>query len=258
MLLPLMTALFVEQHSTHVSLSEGAVHLSMVRTRMPYIARWQLCSIVSQQAGALSGQLPGEMGSLGQASLTAKHLHAILSIVLPSLSATQLTTKVKNRVSWSTMDATLRRQLELCARLLACSQRQFLVDEEWKLLDDPTDFLTRIVREFAQGDKEVKRLPSDTAYPSCPSSILANSPWAVHVLAPILQNFPEVGATGSRDVAIDDTPRSQNVKSPLNASKMAISFSWLLPLARRHSRQEDAGHQLLTSTGSLGAPITLM
>jgi hypothetical protein len=163
--------------------------------------------------------MPGEVGSLGKASLTAQQLSAILSIVLTSLSATQLTLKAKSRVSWSTLDATLRRQLELCARLLACAQRQFLVDEEWKLLDDPNDLLTRIVRGFAQEDDEVKRLPSDTAYPSCPPSILANSPWAVHVLAPLLESFPEVGATGNSGVSnpTDDNFQSHGVTREANA-----------------------------------------
>ncbi|CAB9503037.1 protein kinase TEL1 [Seminavis robusta] len=177
--------------------------------------------IVGQQAATLRGLMPGELGDLGEATLTAKEIGLILSIVLSSLTAVQPTLTVKNRISWNTLDVTIQRHLELCARLLACAQRQFLVDQEWMLLEDPNAFFVRIVKEFSRDDDEVKRLSSsDATYPSCSPAIMAKSPWATQILAPLIQNFP-LGSNKGTDATVPmdiDGSNSQSLTPSLSQS----------------------------------------
>jgi hypothetical protein len=105
--------------------------------------------------------------------------------VISSLSKLDFSFTAKKRTIWKTLDLNVRRHLELCARLLACAQRQFLVDKEWSLLDDPSAFLLRMARDE---DGVAKSAPRDGD--SLPSSHLADSPWIQTVVQPLVKNLP--------------------------------------------------------------------
>ena len=118
---------------------------------------------------------------------------------MSSLSKVELTLTIKKRVVWKGLDATVQRHLELCSRLLACYQRLFLVEEEWKLLGDPNDFLARAVMELSRDKDDLMQLPQEYRYPVCPPDVLVNSPWIQLVLQPILESLPN-SKTGSMAV----------------------------------------------------------
>lgn len=150
--------------------------------------------VVCQEAGRLRGLLPGELGNLSRASsIDREQLESLLAMVIPSLSKVELSLTIRKRVLWKGLDSTVQRHLELCCRLLACSQRMFLVGEEWELLSDPNDFFTRMTKELSRANKDdLMQLPPNKQYPVCPPDVLAKSPWISLVFQPILDSLPNI------------------------------------------------------------------
>jgi hypothetical protein len=121
-------------------------------------------------AGRLQGFMPGDLGSVGPASLSLRRLDTILTVVLEelekmlgeassssshlkppqasSLQQQQHHVRVKHHTKnsrvmiWQPLSHRQRRHLELSARLLACAQRMYWTKQAFDAMPDPTQSLT--------------------------------------------------------------------------------------------------------------------
>ena len=213
-------------------------------------------SIVCQEAGRLRGLLPGELGRLGStASIDREQLEILLPLVMSSLSKVELTLTTKKRVLWKGLDVTRQRHLELCSRLLACYQRLFLVEEEWKLLGDPNDFLARMTNELSRDKDDLMQLPQEHRYPVCPPGVLVKSPWIQLVLQPILESLPnskiENMVVESAATLVPDQHAQNLNRDPMTNDKLHIFNHPLLDCINPSSNQNRVDSKIL-------APLLLL
>ena len=174
-------------------------------------------SNVNQEAGKLRGLLPGDLGSLGRASLNSKQLDTLLPSVLLSLTKLDLSFTAKKRTTWKALDSNVRRHLEVCARLIACAQRQYLIERDWALLEDPNEYLTGKVKEFAWAQRKDDLMCARTSAKDRPNesslSLLQQSPWVQHIIRPLLETVPMSDGSTSSDYPMADVNDATNTQS---------------------------------------------
>jgi len=150
---------------------------------------------VSQVAGKLQGLAAGDLGDLGDASLSLRQLNSILELVMAN--------NLKHASDDIRLSSFRQTQLELTAKLFACAQRLYLGNAEWSLLGDPTEALVSLVRDEDHVE-DYLRLPlpmTKRTSEVCSVSTMAKSPFVRHVLAPLYRSTPT-------PVSSADTPLS--------------------------------------------------
>ncbi|KAG7361239.1 phosphatidylinositol 3- and 4-kinase [Nitzschia inconspicua] len=144
---------------------------------------------VSQVAGNIQGRLSDDLGDLGAASLSEKHLTELLRLVVGSTSKVLETSesnagtsnrRTRNQKSpgqtlWRRLDLRQRRHLELASRLLACAQRLFLAREGAKEL--PIDKLKSLVTASNTGRDGLSPSKYMPGHPRLSVEVLSRSPW---------------------------------------------------------------------------------
>lgn len=101
--------------------------------------------------------------------------------------------------TWRRLGERQKRHLELCVRLLACSQRMYLAEENWKCMDDPVSEITGSI-EFDDNPESIhpesqwtdSNLEEDNGLPM---SEVASSPFMNNILAPIWSAIVDLQAT---------------------------------------------------------------
>lgn len=148
-------------------------------------------SLVCQEAGRQRGLLPGDFGNLRRASLTKQQIDSLLNLVMSSLSKIELSIASKKRsgMLWKPLDSNYRLHLELCARLMACAQRQFFVETEWNQIENHDNHLTKMVKESGRDKDEISELLHfDQQRKQLVDS--SESPWMKNITTPILRVLP--------------------------------------------------------------------
>ena len=144
---------------------------------------------VCQTAGKLQGLMPGDLGDLKGASLSSKKVCGLMDLLLGQIVKQGETVNV-----WP-VNAQLRLQFELTARLLACSQRQYLSRSEWKQWKDPIQESALIVdqepspNDYLRIDRKLLR--NDV----CPVDVRARSPFIEGVLRFLFSSSSSLAAT---------------------------------------------------------------
>lgn len=106
-----------------------------------------LIRIVCQVAGRLQGRMPGDLGNVGEASLSPPQLESLLTLVFADVEKLNLETKLlsprssKKEVSWQPLAHRQRRLLELVSRLLACAQRIYWAQVDFRAMENPSKCL---------------------------------------------------------------------------------------------------------------------
>ena len=89
-------------------------------------------------AGRLQGLHPGDLGDLGTATLTKRHLNAILDAAMQICTMEEFKDGNKsnknNKSDFPLTKPVHKLQLQTTVRLLACAQRLFIADVEWNSL----------------------------------------------------------------------------------------------------------------------------
>ncbi len=142
--------------------------------------------LICQKAGKLQGLLPGDLGDVGKASLSNVDIEKLISLTVTETDigksrlgsdVTKSYSRTPNREESLEPTTLSRRHFELCARLLACAQRQYLVDAEWAAMEDPVNDY----RESIPPDPDPEASFVDpfclTVFETCSQSDFINSPW---------------------------------------------------------------------------------
>jgi len=159
--------------------------------------------LVCQTAGKLQGLLPGDLGDVGRASLNNKEIDKLLKMTVTDhdISTVRMgtdVTKPQKKGPWhsqtrlDTREPSLEptdlslRHFELCARLLACSQRQYLSDAEWDTMgENPVDVYVEAIPNDPHPETSCLATPTSKPFNSCSQSDFEDSPWISRVGLPL-------------------------------------------------------------------------
>jgi hypothetical protein len=132
------------------------------------------CSFVSQVAGKLLGLMPGDLGDLGEASLSYETILYLLDILIKNIGTRHAT--------MDNLSDAYKLLLELTVRLLACAQRMYLVRNEWNEIEDLTQEIILHIEGQPNPDDYLSLegfdnvCPSISVRPSLSVSTLSESP----------------------------------------------------------------------------------
>ena len=178
-----------------------------------------------QTAGKLQGLLPGDLGDVGKASLDNEEIAKLLEMTVTDheISKVRMGSDVTmsqtkgprhSQTTLGTREASMeptdlsRHHFELCARLLACSQRQYLSDAEWEAIGNPEDAYIEAIPSDPHPEMSCMTLPTSSSFKSCSQSDFVNSPWISRVGLPLwsfCDNLLTKDASQVETVATQDT-----------------------------------------------------
>lgn len=155
--------------------------------------------LVCQTAGKLQGLLPGDLGDVGKASLDENDVKKLIAMTVTDTDIDKV--RIGNDVSKSqtrrsrtpltnreqSLEPTdlSRRHFELCARLLACSQRQYLADAEWEVMKQPVDDYRESIPPDPHPEATFVDPLGSNVFESCSQSDFVNSTWMSSVGLPL-------------------------------------------------------------------------
>ena len=146
-----------------------------------------LCRLVCQVAGQLQGRMPGDLGDLGEASLSASSFVKLLDL----LDKHKLAAPV------------------LRARVISQAQRIDLYTAEWEEIDNRTDMFKSIVSSQRALDEYfcLERHAPPHVAPHCSSGALAETTYVCRVLQPLVVAGKTDQAGETRQQTEDSCPR---------------------------------------------------
>jgi hypothetical protein len=163
--------------------------------------------LVAETAGELQGLLTGDLGDLGDATLTMKHVNALLETLLEDVF----------RPDTVLVEFNPHQQfhLELVARLFKCAQRFYLEDISW----------TSMHSELETGVSFLEWASSSSAksHALTPKQLLGSPFWNI-----LRFTFPVI-ASGKRDSQIQSDPMIQEM---LQSSTSTVDIKSIIPVLR--------------------------
>ena len=132
---------------------------------------------VAQTAGQLEGKMDGDLGSLGQASITLDDISTILHEIFanPGRIADPGTKELVHE----------QRQFELVARLLLCAQRLYLVAKTWCCVQNSSELVRSCIESSADPYDFVMENPGKFPSFEYKPKVLGKSPFVSFVLKDI-------------------------------------------------------------------------
>lgn len=167
-------------------------------------------------AGNIQGRLDGDLGDLGQASLSERLVTDLLDLVVQKTEkivhgeANGTATDSRPRrykaaasgAFWRPLDLRQQLLLELAARLLACGQRLYLARVGWDAIENPEEYLGSFLKiPGPDGDDEWldQERPAE---PTLAPETLARSPYMSLILRGLTTENHSVFATQIEDIII--------------------------------------------------------
>jgi hypothetical protein len=206
--------------------------------------------------------MPGDLGSLGAASLSYKTVSHLLDLLIQSIGTME-------KRSVGRLPDVYKDQLELTARLLACAQRVYLARNEWNELEDPMqEIISDIENQPAVNDyNSLVRSDDPPSYPVCSPKTLAESPIVHLILRHLCALCP--GSFLSTRIIDQESQMESHTEERAVASPLLVALSLatdglaaneksLISLLHivKSVRWERAGHRALKTIGEcwLAAP----
>lgn len=149
---------------------------------------------ISQLKGKLQGMIDGDMGDLARATLKGKQISALLDLVMNDAGKVLNFKEGKQGrdAIWSPLSIRQRRHLELIARLMAIAQREYLVQAEMAMIDDPNEALTKFLKVREEGTDEWSD-PNLLEDYVCPQEVFVESPFMRYVMHGLCHSTTLVG-----------------------------------------------------------------
>ena len=144
--------------------------------------------MVCQEAGILQGCMSCDLGDVGKGSLDNKAIYMFLEVLITSVisNETSASTDKQQQQDKYRIDSAYKVLLEVTVRLLNIAQRNFLVRNEWKDLEDPTQRIIDHIEQQPYLDNYYSvPVQKDDAWPTCSPAVLSESPFIKYVLSPI-------------------------------------------------------------------------
>ena len=143
-------------------------------------------SLVCQEAGVLQGCRTCDLGDVGKGSLDNKTIHMFLDIMIASVISNETSTSGEKQQDKYRIDMPYKLLLEVTVRLLNIAQRNFLVRNEWKELEDPTQrIIDHIEQQPYLDDYYSIPIQENDIWPTCSGLVLSESPFLKYILSPI-------------------------------------------------------------------------
>ena len=129
---------------------------------------------MAQAAGALQGALPGDLGNLGNATLSIGLVNDLLQLALG---------RHGESLESSSVDEIQQTQLALGAHLIACAQRRCLCSLEHEKIENHTRHLADFLDRIPKID-EISHSGNDSLATSTPDpgSVISHAPFFKHIL----------------------------------------------------------------------------
>lgn len=169
-------------------------------------------------AGTIQGRLDGDLGDLGAASLSERHVTELLDFVvlktekILNVEANGTASEHRSRRHkaaastsfWRPLDLRQQLHLELAARLLACGQRLYVARVGWDAIENPDEYLRSFLKRPGS-DKDEEWLYQDRpAEPALLPEMLVHSPYMSLVLRPLLSESGTISRTQAEDTFSGD------------------------------------------------------
>ncbi|GKY92429.1 hypothetical protein MPSEU_000213400 [Mayamaea pseudoterrestris] len=202
---------------------------------------------VNQVAGRLQGLHPGDLGDLGPATLTKRHLGAILDVAVQICTVEEIKDTLKssrnNKTDFPLNKPIHKQQLQVTARLLACLQRLVIADAEWNENEQsvvqhdgeqtPSDRLLAKLPQHRRPDREYLDLSLSNTQDSYDIDAYASSPFCELVLKPLFAAGNKVSQdcpAGEESLRDAEGTLSLPIISTLASEPVTTSDSAIIPL----------------------------
>ena len=136
---------------------------------------------MAQTAGELSGLMPGDLGDLGEASLTPRVIDDLLQLAMDRNGEVSSSSRVGDATTIN-LDEMQQTQLELIVRLLACGQRISLCRLEQERMGNRTLLLFDMIDRIRKPDDLVLTNESSEAFAASSATVAAKTPFMNYVL----------------------------------------------------------------------------
>lgn len=182
---------------------------------------------VAQVAGKVQGLLDGDIGYLGSASLTERQVTDLMNLAINDTvklfekemmnTATEISRSKRQKLSsqalWRPLDPRQQLQLELVARLLACSQRFYMAREEWDALENPDETLEGYWKIPGPNKDEEWIDPEEPKVKKVPAHVLAKCPWMCLIIRKLITPIQPVELTKISNIssAVASTENTLNL-----------------------------------------------
>ena len=178
--------------------------------------------------------MPGDLGDVGgKASLDSQRVESLLDLVASddelrkvfeaSAKPSGPSSRAFSLQAGAPLTVRQRRHLELCARLLAVSQRLFLIKAEWALMQDPVetfldgiDFDDEPEEQWPEGDHHQTTVTNKLS-----PSVYLLSPWIQRVVAPLWRAVLQQRADRDYDTDMIPPPSQDSVLSTVQQESLS-------------------------------------
>ena len=121
--------------------------------------------------------------------------------------------KLSSQALWRPLDPRQQLQLELVARLLACSQRFYMAREEWDALENPDETLEGYWKIPGPNKDEEWIDPEEPKVKKVPAHVLAKCPWMCLIIRKLITPIQPVELTKISNIssAVASTENTLNL-----------------------------------------------
>jgi serine-protein kinase ATM len=157
--------------------------------------------------------MPGDLGDLGKGSIGKSTLTNFLNLILSESELTKVMDDEPLKASakanpWKMPSTRQQRHLDLCARLLSCAQRIYIVEEGWNSVNNPADQLLRSIQFDDSPSAQLIESPQiDCFQPTITKR--ASSPFVKLILNPLWKVVVKSSSPLTETESIGSSPELQ-------------------------------------------------
>ena len=191
-------------------------------------------SIVCQVAGTFQGLPAGDLGDLGKGSLDKKSLESCMELVATHQEIKKImgedvesaNLRRNSSTVWKPLSGKRRRHLELCARLMSCSQRLYVAEKSWMAMKDPVDHMLRSIQFDDNPGSQLSESPHVAPIPLS-LSMMAQTPFVKRILAPLWNIVTQTQPTQPLTPSMSS---SQESKTSLSTVGGTVDQAYIFPI----------------------------